>query len=298
MTAFKGGVGTWLAPVLAVLVSAAAPPKPAPVSRAQLRDAWLAADAVVVAVYGGPDTSLGPAVHAADVREVWMGTPAPGKFVFKAPRGLELPARAETLLFLWDRLGGVTESYLESARARFGDDTAARIAPDSISPYLLPFPQYALPFHKGKLEVRGSTVFPEKLGRKELHKMFQELEYTLLPPQLYQRSDVVVHARVEHVDVRHRVIAGVPVETRIHAYFEPIEMIKGTQPDSLKLDYGSFPRSPRFVRDEQVILFLKRTGDALFLEPGKRAVYHVRDGSVGETGQPLREFFKSLRAGP
>jgi len=286
------------AALLAPAAVAVAAEKPAPVSRAQLRDAWLSADAVVLGVYTGADSGLGPWIHTADIREVWMGTPAPGKFVFKAPRGVDISSGTETLLFLWDRLNGVTDSYIEAARDRFGDAAPARIAPDSITAYLLPFSQYALALEKGKIEVRGQSVFPEKVGRKELRKMFQELEYTLLPPQLYTRSDLVIHARVDYVDVRRRVIEGMAVEYRVYASFEPIEVIKGTQPDSLKVDYGSFPRSPRFVRDEQVILFLKRAGDELLLEPGKRAVYHVRDGSVGETGQPLREFFKTLRATP
>lgn len=280
-----------------VLVSAAAE-KPGPVSIAQLRDAWLSADAVVLTIYTGADSGLGRWIHTADIRAVWMGTPAPGKFVFKAPRGVDVPLGTETLLFLWDRLNGVTDSYIEAARDRYGDAAPARIAPDSITAYLLPFSQYALPLDKGKLEVRSQSMFPDKVGRKELRKMFQELEYTLLPPQLYARSDLVIHARVDFVDVRRRVIEGMAVEYRVYAAFEPIEVIKGTQPDSLKVDFGSFPRSPRFVRDEQVILFLKRAGDELLLEPGKRAVYHVRDGSVGETGQPLREFFKTLRAAP
>ena len=266
-------------------------------TRAQLRDAWLSVDAVVLGVYAGVDSSLGAGYHVVTVREVWMGTPAPGRVVFKAPRGIDAAPGDETLLMLWDRLNSATDAYLDTARERYGEATAARIAPDSLSGYLLPFPQYAWPLQQGKLRLKGSSAFPEEIKKSELKKEFEQLEYTLLPAELYRRSDLVVHARVAHVDKRHRVIEGVTVEVRVYVDFEPIEIVKGTQPDSLKLAYGAFPRSPRFVRDEQVILFLKKSEGELLLEPGKRAVFHVQQGSVAETGQPLREFFKALRAG-
>ncbi|HZM16341.1 MAG TPA: hypothetical protein VFE28_10080 [Candidatus Krumholzibacteria bacterium] len=294
---------TALAAVATAALTALAPARAAAPSgevlgtRAQLRDAWLSVDAVVLGIYAGVDSSLGAAYHAATVREVWLGTPAPGRLLFKAPRGINAKPGDETLLMLWDRLNGATDAYLDTARERYGDATGARIGPDSLSGYLLPFPQYAWPLQQGKLRLKGSSAFPEEIKRSELKKEFQELEYTLLPAELYGRSDVVVHARVAAVDKRHRVIEGISVEVRVYVEFEPIEMIKGSQPDSLKLDYGAFPRSPRFVRDEQVILFLKKSGNELILEAGKRAVFHVQQGSIAETGQPLREFFKALRAG-
>ena len=89
-------------------------------------------------------------------------------------------------------------------------------------------------------------------------------------------------------------IEGVNVEYRVHAAFSPVEILKGSRPDSLRLDYASFPRSPRFEPGEEVILFLVARDGELVLESGKRAVYHVRDGMVGETGQPLRQFFAAL----
>jgi len=265
-------------------------------TRAQVRDAWLAADAVAFGDYTGVDSSLGPSYHTAAVRESWMGQVPSGRLVFKAPRGIEVEPGTQVLLMLWDRLNAATDSYIETARQRYGEDVWTRIGSDSITTYLLPFAQYALPFHDGKIKLRSGSMFPEEVKRGDLQREMRELEYTLLPPQLYRRSDLVVHARVQFVDRRNRVIEGVPVELRIYVEFEPIEIIKGSQPDSLKLAYSSFPRSPRFDRDEQVILFLSRADQDFILEPGKRAVFHVRDGTVGETGQPLRTFIQSLHA--
>ncbi len=265
-------------------------------TRAQVRDAWLAADAVAFGDYTGVDSSLGPIYHTATVHESWMGQVPSGRLVFKAPRGLEVEPGTQVLLMLWDRLNAATDSYIETARQRYGEDVWTRIGSDSITTYLLPFAQYALPFRDGKIKLRSASMFPEEVKRGDLQREMRELEYTLLPPQLYRRSDLVVHARVQHVDRRNRVIEGVPVELRIYVEFEPIEIIKGSQPDSLKLAYSSFPRSPRFDRDEQVILFLSRADEGFILEQGKRAVFHVRDGTVGETGQPLRTFIQSLHA--
>ncbi len=263
-------------------------------TRAQVRDAWLAADVVVFGDYTGVDSALGPLYHTARVSETWMGQVPNGRLVFKAPRGVEVAPGAQVLLLLWERLNAATDSYIETARQRYGEGVWTQIGSDSITTFLLPFSQYALPFRDGKIKLRSNSVFPEEVKRGNLRREMQELEYTLLPPQLYRRSDLVVHARVQHVDRRNRVIEGVAVEYRVYVDFEPIEVIKGSQPDSLKLAYSSFPRSPRFDRDEQVILFLSRAEDGFILEPGKRAVYHVRDGTVGETGQPLRAFIQSL----
>ena len=260
-----------------------------------IHDAWLAADAAVVGEYQGVDSTLGAAYHAVDVREVWMGTAAPGKLVFKAPRGVVAEPGTEALLMLWDRLSAATDSYLETARVRYGEDAWKRIGPDSLATYLLPFAQYAFPFHKDKLVLRGTSAFPQEVKRGDLHKTLLDLEYSLLPPQLYRRVDAVVHARVSAVDRRSRVIEDTAVEYHIVVDFEVLDVFKGNPLQSLRLDYGSFPRSPRFKENEEVVLFLSRSGEALYLQQGKRAVFHVVQGAVTETSQPLREFVKSLQ---
>jgi hypothetical protein len=262
----------------------------------QVRDAWLAADAAVVGIYAGVDSALGPLYHVAEVREVWMGNFPGGKLVFKAPRGLNEPKGTEVLLMLWDRLNGATDSYLETARKRYGEETGQRIGPDSITNYLLPFATYAFPFHKGKMVLRGTTSLQEEIKRGDLHRQLLELEHSLLPPELYRRADSVVYARVSAVDHRSRVIEETTIEYHIVVDFEVIDVFKGKSMSTLRLDYGSFPRSPRFKENEEVILFLSRSGDALFLELGKRCVFHVVQGTVAETEQPLRVFTKSLQA--
>jgi len=266
-------------------------------TRVQLRDAWISVDAVVLGTYEGVDSTLGPQYHRVQVREVWLGRPTPGPLIFKAPRGVEASPGDETLLMLWDRLNGVTDAYLENARALYGEDAWRRVGPDSIASYLLPFSRYAFAFHKGKLTLRGSSAFPEEVKRSELHDEFLDLEYSLAPKRLFQRSDLVVLAKVSQLDKRNRVIEGISVEYRIGVTFDILELIKGSRPDSLHLDYGSFPRTPRFEQDEEVLLFLTRADDGYFLEQGKRAVFHVRDGMVLETDQPLRPFIQSLLAG-
>lgn len=266
-------------------------------TQAQLRDAWMSVDAAVLTTYEGVDSTLGPQYHRALVREVWMGSPAPGPIVFKAPRGIEAAPGDETLLMLWDRLNGVTDGYLENARERYGEAAWSRIGPDSIASYLLPFSRYAFAFHKGKLTLRGSSAFPKKIKRGDLKDDLQDLEYSLLPPQLFERTDLVAHAKVHQLDKRSRVIEGIAVEYRVSVDFSILELIKGSRPDSLRLAYGSFPRTPRFEEDEEVVLFLTRVEDRFILEQGKRAVFHVQDGAVAETGQPLREFIKSMVGG-
>ncbi len=262
--------------------------------RAQLRDAWLAVDVVVLGTYEGVDSTLGSAYHACKVHEAWLGNPAAARLLFKAPRGIDVSPGDETLLMLWDRLNAATDSYLETSRERLGEATWTAIGPDSIAPYLLPFSRYAFPLQDGKLTLRGTSPFPENIKRAELKREFLQLEYTLLPAELFRRSDLVLHARVDSVDIRRRVMVGVAVGCRGVAVFSPVEMLMGTRPDSLRLDYVSFPRSPRFTAGEEVILFLVQRGGELILEPGKRGVYHVRAGAVGETGQPVRQFFASL----
>jgi hypothetical protein len=262
----------------------------------QVRDAWLAADAVVVGIYAGVDSTFGPLYHVIDVREVWMGTFPGGKLVFKAPRGVYEPKGTEVLLMLWDRLNGATDSYLETARKRYGEESALTIGPDSITNYLLPFAAYAFPFHKGKMLLRGKTSLQEEIKRSDLHRELLDLEHSLLPAELYRRADAVVYARVSAIDRRSMVIEETTLEYHIVVDFEVIDVFKGKTISTLHLDYRSFPRSPRFKENEEVILFLARSGDDLFLESGKRSVFHVVQGVVAENDQPLAEFEHSLHA--
>lgn len=263
----------------------------------QVRDAWLAADAVVVGIYAGVDSTLGPLYHVVDVREVWMGNFPGGKLVFKAPRGVYAPKGTEVLLMLWDRLNGATDSYLETARKRYGEESALKIGPDSITNYLLPFAAYAFPFQKGKMLLRGKAAArPEEIKRSDLHRELLELEHSLLPAELYRRADSVVYARVSAIDRRSRVIEDTTLEYHIVVDFEVIDVFKGKTISTLHLDYGSFPRSPRFKENEEVILFLARSGEELYLESGKRCVFHVVQGVVAENDQSLRDFEHSLNA--
>ncbi|MFQ5601115.1 MAG: hypothetical protein ACE5G2_11255 [Candidatus Krumholzibacteriia bacterium] len=263
-------------------------------TRTQLRDAWLSVDAAVVGTYAGLDSTLGPLYHVVEVDDVWMGSAARGQLVFKAPRGIRAEPGNEVLLMLWDRLIGATDSYLETSSRRYGERAWQRIGPDSLASYLLPFSKYAFPLHKGKLVLRGTSVFKDELKRKELHDELLDFELTLLPEELYRGVDVVVRARVVKLERKSKVVEGVPVEYRIYVDFETLEELKGDAPATLHLEYSSFPRSPRFDQDEEVILFLTRTDTGLFLKQGKRAVCRIVDGAV-ETGQPVREFVRSLK---
>jgi hypothetical protein len=263
----------------------------------QLKDAWLSADAVVVGTYLGPDSSLGSLYHRVEVEHVWMGSPSPGPLLFKAPRGINVEPEREALIVLWDRLNAATDSYLETSTRRYGEGAWVRIGPDSLTGYLLPFKQYAFGFVDGKMVLRGTSVYKQELSRNGLRKELLEYEFTLLPAQLYVDSDVVLHARVAKLEKRSKVIQGVPVEYRIYVDFEALDVVRGELEGALRLEYASFPRSPRFEDDEEVILFLKRSPEgALYLAHGKRAVYHVIDGSVAESDQPLSEFIKSLQS--
>lgn len=298
--------------VLAAILAAAAPPlaaqsapPAAPAQRAQppgvrgteaqLRDAWLASDAVVVGTYGGVDSALGPDYHVLQAAEIWLGSPTPGRLVFKAPRGMRGRRGDLVMLLLWDRLGGAPNSYLEESKARYGEDLWRRIGPDSLAAYLLPFPAYAYPFDDDHLVLRGSGAFPKRVAKRELKKQLQDYMWGLLPQNLFAAATVVVRARVLEVAVTARRNQDIIVDYRVDAQLEAIEALKGAAPAPLRLQYASFPRSPRLTQGEEVILFLSPSDAGLFLAHGKRSVYHVERGEVLETGQPLSEFVKQLR---
>jgi len=278
----------------------ARPPATAPevhATRAQIRDAWVASDAAVFGTYAGVDSALGPAYHVLQVADVWLGTPARGRLVFKAPRGIRVRPGAPGLFFLWDRLAGVTDAYLREARERWGERTLATIGPDSIATYLLPFPAYALAFDGDRLRLRGGGAFRTEVDRAALKDELLDLEIALRPPSLYRTSAAVVRARVAHVEEIAKTQSGVLVELRIAARMRRLETYKGAVPDSLALEYPSFPRAPRFREGEEVILFLGRGAAGPYLEHGKRAVFHVENGAVVETGRPLAAFVQDARGG-
>jgi hypothetical protein len=87
----------------------------------------------------------------------------------------------------------------------------------------------------------------------------------------------------------------VVVDYRVEVDLEVLETLKGQAPRPLQLAFTSFPRSPRFQAQEEVILFLARGEAGLWLAHGKRSVYHVQQGEVLETGRPVSEFVKQLR---
>jgi hypothetical protein len=264
----------------------------------QLRDAWLSSDAAVVGIYKGVDSTLGPAYDVVDVAEVWMGSPAPGRLVFKAPRGNRARRGDVALLFLWDRLNAASDSYLDESKRRYGEQAWGKIGPDSSAAYLLPFGTYAYPFDGDKLVLRGISAFPSQYKHDELQRDLEDYEATLQPQKLFERADTVERARVRHVEKATKVSNGIVVEYRIQVRFEPLETWKGAALDSLQIDFASFPRSPRFTQDEEVVLFLARFQDGrLYLDLGKRAVYHIAKGETVETHQPVAEFRKSLQGG-
>lgn len=267
-------------------------------SRAQLRDAWLASDAVVVGVYAGSDSNLGPRYHNLRVQEVWLGTPAPGSLVFKAPRGIRTAPGSTVLLFLWDRLAGVFDAYLDESRRRHGDGTWAAIGPDSITVYALPFAGYAYPFDGDELRLRGRGAFTTRIARHALRDELEKFEATLRPEALCRNAALCVRARVDDVQPQPRRQDEVVVESRIAVRFAVLETFRGTAPDSLHLDYVSFPRAPRFVAAEEVVLFLADDAGRWYLPFGKRSVLHLQQGEVLETGQPLSELRKTLGGTP
>lgn len=262
----------------------------------QLRDAWLSVDAAVVGTYTGIDSAAGPIYHGLDLDDVWMGTPATGRLVFKAPRGVGLEPGDEALFMLWDRLNGVTDSYLEKSTRLYGEDTWYRVGPDSLASYLLPFPRYAFRFDGDRIRLRGTSAYRQDMKRSELRGTLLDYELTLLPAAQFGDADLVVRARVRNVDKRKREFEEVAVEFRIYVGLEILGTLKGDPPAELRLDYTSFPRAPRFDVDEEVILFLTLVEERFFLKHGKRSVYHVIDGAVAETGQPFPAFVESLQS--
>lgn len=286
------------APVEAVTArnaDASAESRPVRGSRSQLREAWLASDAAVVCAYLGTDSTLGPRYHRAMVQDVWLGTPVRGPFVFKAPRGIRAETGGTVLLFLWDRLAGAFDAYLDESRRRHGEHVWEEIGPDSITAYVLPFLSYAYAFEKDELRLRGTSAFPIKIPRQALRDELGKFEAELQPVKLFRNADLCVRARVAGVQVDPRLQDDVVVERKVRARFEILEAYGGTPPDSLHLEYVSFPRAPRFTQGEEVLLFLAREADRFYFRHGKRSVLHLQQGEVLETGQPLSEFIEALR---
>lgn len=269
-------------------------PEGVPGTRAGLNDAWLSADAVVKGTYRGPDSTAGPHIHVIDVDQTWMGTPALGRLLFKAPRGIRGQAGDRMLLFLWDRLAGASDSFLEESKRRYKDETWSRIGPDSISVYLLPFAAWSYPYKKDEIVLRGQSVFPLRIPVAKLRRDLDAFEESLRPENLYQHADVVMRAQVVQVEPGERKEYGLVVEHWVFVDFKRLETYKGNAPDSLRMRFLSVPRSPRFRQDDEVILFMVRGADGLYLDQGKRSVLHVVKGEVVEAGRPLSEFLKVL----
>jgi hypothetical protein len=280
----------------AFAVAAGKPDRGVPGTRQQIFEAWLAADATVVGVYAGVDSTLGDRYHRAAIEQVWSGSPAPGPLVFKAPRGLRARPGERALFFLWERLAGAPDSYLEEAKSRHGDAVWTVIGHDSLAAYLLPFAAYSYPLDGDRLVLRGQSAFPTSIPIGRLTREVAGWEVDHSPGRLYARAAVVVRARVAGVAVEPRSQHGIVVEWRVRAELTPLETYKGTPPDGLVLSYISFPRAPRLRSGEDVVLFLARNDAGLYLAAGKRAVFHVVGGEVVEAGRPLAEFVKLMRA--
>ncbi len=262
----------------------------------QLRDAWISVDAALVGTYAGIDSTLGPIYHALDIDEVWLGTPMSGRLLFKAPRGVGLEPGDDALFMMWDRLNAATDSYLENATRLHGDEAWRLVGPDSLASYLLPFDSYAFPFDGKRMRLRGTSVYSADMKRSELRGALLDYELTLVPSALFEASDLVVRARVAHVDKRKREIEDIAVEFRVYVNFEILGTLKGEPPAELQLDYSSYPRSPRFDVGENVVLFLREVEGRYFLRHGKRDVFHIVDGAVAETGQAFPQFVEALGA--
>jgi len=264
-------------------------------TRQQIFDAWLATDAVVIATYHGIDSTLGSHYHAAEVEQVWSGSPARGRVLFKAARGIRARPGDRVLLLLWDRLAGAPDSYLEEAKARHGDGVWATIGHDSLAAYLLPFATYSYPLDGDRLVLRGRSPIPTTIDVGALARDVARWEAQHSAPRLYAASELVVRARVTRAEVRPRLQHGIVAEWRVHCALAVVETYKGQTPDSLSLEFISFPRAPRFRDGDEVILFLSRSDGRPFLAAGKRAVFHVQAGEVVEAGRPLPEFVKQMR---
>lgn len=261
----------------------------------QVKEAWLASDAVVYGVYQGIDTASGPAYHRIDVAESWIGSASPGPLLFKAPRGVKADSGDTVLLMFWDELNGATHAFLQKAQRIYGEDLWASIGPDSVTPYLLPFSRFAFQFEKGKIDLRGTGIFNKPVKKKHLRRDLIQYELQLIPEAQFQISDVVVEAIVTEREFRMFEFEGVAVELRVHVEFRAGDIHKGEVPPTFDFEYGSFPRSPRFEAGDSVLLFLQRRDDSWFLPNGKRGIYHIEGGEVLETGQPLHEFLEAMR---
>ena len=287
-------------PVLGLGIALAATPAPAQdgvrAGRAQLQDAWLSSDVAVVGIYKGKHPTHGEPYHVVSVTDVWMGTLGTGDLVFKAPRTVRADSSDEVVLFLWDRLAGVTDSFIEASRQRHGDTFVTQIGPDSLSTHLLPFSRYAFPFKNGKLVLQGTSIHKDELSKREARNLLLDYELTLLPEALYDGADAVVRGRITRKDIKTKTVEGVAVEYVVTVDCKRLETLKGEVPDPLQLTYSSFPRSPRFDTNDEVILFLRRGETGLYLHDGKRSVLYVMDGKVAATGAPVQEFTRSLRA--
>jgi len=265
-------------------------------NRQALFDAWLSSDAVVVAAYAGVDSARGAVYHQATVEAVWAGTPARGPLWFKAPRGIRAAPGQRAILFLWDRLAGAPDAYLEEAKSRYGERVWTCIGPDSTTSYLLPFAAYAYKLDGNKLVLRGQRALPTSISLGDLETEILDWESAHTPHALYKRAAVVLRARVEAMDVVPRMEQGILIQRRVKLRLGKRELLKGDAPDSLALEFASLPRSPRFRAGDDVVLFLGRGTEGLFFEFGKRGAFHVVAGEVVEAGRPVAEFVKSLQS--
>lgn len=265
-------------------------------NRQALFDAWLSSDAVVVAAYAGVDSARGTAYHKAVVEAVWAGTPAQGPLWFKVPRGIRAAPGDRAILFLWDRLAGAPDAYLEEAKSRYGAQVWHTIGPDSITPYVLPFAAYAYKLDGNKLVLRGQRAIPTSLSLSDIETDILDWESQHTPQALYERAAVVLRARVEAMEIVPRMEQGILIERRVKLVLRRRDLLKGDAPDPLALEFVSFPRAPRFRAGDDVVVFLGRSTEGLFFEFGKRGAFHVVAGEVVEAGRPVAEFIKSLQS--
>jgi hypothetical protein len=199
------------------------------------------------------------------------------------------------LLQLWERLAAAPDSYLEEAKARWGDGVWQAIGHDSIAAYLLPFPTYAYPLDGDQLVLRGRGAFSTKIKLIDLQRDFEAWPQDHAPPKLYAAAGAVIRARVAEVAVVPRMQHGIVAEWRIRSRLEILETYKGEVDNPLAFDFSSFPRSPRLLQGDEIILFLSRLESSWYLPAGKRGVFHVEAGAVVESGRPLSEFVKVMR---
>lgn len=275
--------------------TAGAPERGVTGTRPQIFEAWLATDASVIGRYGGVDSTLGPRYHTVEVERVWAGSPARGRLVFKAPRGIRVRPGDRMLLHLWERLSGAPDSYLEEAKARWGERVWDAIGHDSLAAYLLPFATYAYPLDDDRLVLRGRGLFTDKIKVADLQRDFEAWGLEHAPQKLYAAATAVIRARVAEVAIVPRTQHGIVAEWRVQSRLDIVETYKGAVENPLAFEFISFPRSPRLLQGDEVILFLSRIESAWVLPAGKRDVFHVEGGAVVESGQPLSEFIKVMR---